>query len=308
MSRVRPRRPAAAVAAGLLLAALASCSGNSAPEGRTTTQARTQVDGDARSTADTAMPAEARSGTRTSIGAPANVGTAEGGTPVEALVQSASEDATALIGGEMIYMADAARLTDCASGASFPIAMEGDFARAERPYLESAPEPGAPLYVTFFGVVAERPGFEPRSGPVPMVIVQDFVDAWPNQRCEQARTHAPLANTTWRITRLGDQAVRPGEANQPRRYIVLRDADQTYSATVGCNQLAGSYTLDGDEIALRNGATTLMACPPPLEDLEHRLVVSLTQAARLRIHANTLLLEDAAGNRVAPFEAIPEQL
>ena len=47
-----------------------------------------------------------------------------------------------LLGGEMNYMADAARFTECLTGRSYPIAQEGDLVKMPRGYDESASEPG----------------------------------------------------------------------------------------------------------------------------------------------------------------------
>jgi hypothetical protein len=48
------------------------------------------------------------------------------------------------------YMADAARFKQCLTGRSYPVAMESDYLKLVRAYLEvDKPEPGAPLMVSF---------------------------------------------------------------------------------------------------------------------------------------------------------------
>jgi copper homeostasis protein (lipoprotein) len=206
---------------------------------------------------------------------------------------------------EMVYLADAARFTDCMSGRSYPIAMEGDFVRMQRTYLDRVSAPGSRLYVTFKGTVTDRPGMEPGSGNVRTVVVNSFIDAWPNQNCERSRADASLTNTYWRITRLVEQPVS-GEKGRRDPHLLLRDVDgkQSYAATVGCNQLLGNYTVTGERIAFTTGAGTLMACPPALDTLERRLIDALVRARRWQVYANTLQFKDEAGTRIALFEAV----
>src|SRR5690606_33605911 len=45
-------------------------------------------------------------------------------------------DPSLTFGGEMVYMADAARFTECLTGRDYPIAMEGDYLQLERTYLQ----------------------------------------------------------------------------------------------------------------------------------------------------------------------------
>jgi copper homeostasis protein (lipoprotein) len=82
--------------------------------------------------------------------------------PYELASQGALEplDVHLTIGGMFVYMADAARLTECRTGRSFPVAMEGDYRRLEKAYLEARQGPGQPLMMTFEGSIEERPRAE----------------------------------------------------------------------------------------------------------------------------------------------------
>jgi heat shock protein HslJ len=105
-----------------------------------------------------------------------------------ALVISATRDGSmvssggSVLAGELTYMADAARFTDCSRGRSYPVAMESDFKSLERAYLEAVKEPGAPLYVTFEGAIADRLKME-GEGKEPTVVVSRFIDVQPDKRC-----------------------------------------------------------------------------------------------------------------------------
>lgn len=208
------------------------------------------------------------------------------------------------LAGEMQYMADAARFTECLSGHSYPIVMEADFVNMERAYLQAVKEPGALLYVTFDGSIVPRPRVD-AEGLEPSVIVRRFINAWPHEKCERAMANASLTNTYWRIVRLGGN---PVSTTQGRRepHLLLRDQGRRsgYAATIGCNQLLGSYTVGVEAIGFKSAASTLMACPPPLDALEKRLGEALAKARRWRINANTLEFFDATGAAVALFEAV----
>jgi uncharacterized lipoprotein YbaY/heat shock protein HslJ len=210
-----------------------------------------------------------------------------------------------LMGGEMIYMADAARLTECLGGQSYPIAMEGEFTRMQRVYLQKVSAPGARLYVTFEGAIVDRPRME-GGGNERTVVVTSFIDAWPSQNCDRSRANAPLVNSYWRITQLdGNPVTVASGRRQP--HVILREAGgkQTYSATVGCNGIAGDVAVTNDQIAFGPGRATMMSCGPELDALERQLGVMLGKAKRWRVFGNTLEFRDEAGMRLALFEATP---
>lgn len=213
-------------------------------------------------------------------------------------------DVATNLGGEMTYMADAARFTECLTGRSYPIAMEGGFVEMQRGYAAAVKRPGAPVYVTFEGSIVDRPPME-GAGTVRTVVVQRFINAWPGQRCERARADANLSNTYWRIVKLGGEAVQAAAGSSEPR-VLLRNADglTSYSATVGCNMINGSFTTAAETIRFAPGAATLMACPPPLDALERRLGEALAKATRWRINASTLELYDDKRTPVALFEAV----
>ena len=145
-------------------------------------------------------------------------------------------------------------------------------------------------------IVRELDGADGEGGP--QVLVERFVGVWPGESCERAVDKASLANTYWKILRLGDTEIAPGEGRREPN-LILRAGEPRFTATVGCNQISGGYTLDGDRLVFTAGATTRMACPAPLGDWENQLVAVLDKAATWRIDGQTLELLDAAGNPLA---------
>lgn len=88
------------------------------------------------------------------------------------------------LAGELTYMADAARFTECRTGRGYPVAMEADFVAMERGYREAVKEPGARLYVTFEGSILDRPRME-GDGAERTVVVTRFIKASPGERCKE---------------------------------------------------------------------------------------------------------------------------
>ncbi len=208
------------------------------------------------------------------------------------------------MGGEMTYLADAARFTECLTGRSYPVAQESDYAAMERAYLESAPTPGAPLYVTLEGTLAHRPPME-GAGLQPTLVVTRFIHAWPGQACERARADASLTNTYWRIVELfGTEVVTAEKRREPHLILKEEEGRLSFAATVGCNSMHGGCAVEGENISFSAVASTRMACPPPLDEMERRLADALIDVQRWQIVGSTLELQNDAGERVALFEAV----
>jgi heat shock protein HslJ len=113
-----------------------------------------------------------------------------------------------------------------------------------------------------------------------------------------------LLNTDWKILSMAGEPVKAQDGRREPR-ISLRDADGRtgWSATVGCNQMSGGLSFDGDRIGFKAGMATLMACPPPLDTLEKQLGQSLLASTHWRIHGNRLELRDDAGVQTFLCEA-----
>jgi heat shock protein HslJ len=213
-------------------------------------------------------------------------------------------DVALLLGGEMTQRADGTRFEECLTGRSYAIAPGPEAARLQRAYQGAVRGPGAPLYVSFEGTLTQRNALA-GNDRAPAVTVERFINTWPGQSCARARADASLTNTYWRIVRLFGEAVA-ATPNRPEPHVVLRAVEQgvSYAATVGCNQLIGSVETTADGITFRRAATTLMACPPPLAELEQRLGELLEGSWRWQILGSTLELKDADGKAVALFEAV----
>lgn len=213
-------------------------------------------------------------------------------------------DVPLLMAGEMSYMADSARFTLCLTGRDYPIFPGDEALKLQRAYLAAVKEPGARLYVTFEGTVTRRPGME-GDRAAPAVTVERFVNVWPDQACSRAKAQASLFNTYWRIVRLDGEPLAPVPGRR-EPHLVLREAAQgaSYAATVGCNRLIGPVDVDGDKLAFKRAAATMMACPPVLAELERKLGSALERARRVHLVAGTLIVESDAGGELMLLEAM----
>ena len=72
-----------------------------------------------------------------------------------------------------------------------------------------------------------------------------------------------LLETNWEWTALIEtmpaaQSVVP----DPENYTLVFNQDGTFNAKVDCNQVSGSYEIDGDKLSLMPGPSTMAECGP----------------------------------------------
>jgi heat shock protein HslJ/uncharacterized lipoprotein NlpE involved in copper resistance len=214
-------------------------------------------------------------------------------------------DVSLLLGGEMSYQADSPRFTECLTGRSYPILPGSQALLLQRAYLAAITRPGEALYASFEGTITRRPAMDDGERLEPVVVVDRFVGTWPGQTCSRGRADASLLNTYWRIVRLQDEALGTMPGRREPHLVLRASADAgRYSATVGCNQLNGRFGTAGDRLSFAHAASTRMACPPPLADLERRLGEVLAAVRQWRILGNTLSLQNGQGDDLALLEAV----
>jgi len=207
-----------------------------------------------------------------------------------------------MLGGMMTYFADAAVFEDCVSGLTFPVAQESDYLALEQAYLADRAAPGTPLYVMFEGGLAMRPAMEGQDRQ--MFVVDRFIRTRPKATCTQQRADAALQNTYWRLDTLQGETF-PMEASVREPHLVLETSEPAaFRATVGCNRMRGSYEVEGDTLKFSPAASTMMACPEPLDELERRLGDVLAKVANYAIKGETLVLKNAEGEPLVLLNAV----
>ena len=112
---------------------------------------------------------------------------------------------------------------------------------------------------------------------------------------------AELKDTYWKLTRLGDQPVLP-TVQEREPHLVLRSDDNRVSVFGGCNNISGSYTLDGSSIEFSPMASTMMACAESA-DTERAFLAALEDVRSWRLLGHHLDFFNHTGALVARFEA-----
>jgi uncharacterized lipoprotein YbaY/heat shock protein HslJ len=204
--------------------------------------------------------------------------------------------------GMLTFVGDAARFTECLTGRDYPLVHDGDYEALEHAYLAAGAEPDGPIMASFDGGIVQQPSPD-GEGTRAEVLVERFVGVWPGETCERALGTSSLTNTYWKVLRLGEIEVAASEGRREPN-LILREGDPRFTATVGCNQVAGAYHLDEGRLSFETGASTLMACPPPLDDWEKQLARILTETDGWRIDGQSLELLDAAGKPLAMLQAV----
>ncbi len=219
--------------------------------------------------------------------------------------------------GMFSTMADAARIRLCATGASLPVAMEGDYRRLEQAYLKALPagSAGRPLLVNLEGLITTRPSAELGRAPERSLVVERFVGVHPGKGCPQttqtSSARAPLARpelrgTLWRLQALQDGNT-PTLLKPPGKTAELQLAadSERGSGSGGCNRLMGGFQLDDEQLRFSRLASTQMACPPEVMAYERRVVEALEQVRRWSIDKRNLLLQNEQGRTLLLFTATP---
>ncbi|TPE50805.1 META domain-containing protein [Amaricoccus solimangrovi] len=207
--------------------------------------------------------------------------------------------------GMVSFLADRAQITECLTGRVYPLSTTKEFPTLEAAYLAAGVAQGTPLMASLQGRVLQE-GDEEDGEKGPLVIVNRFTGVWPEETCEQAMSSRSLTNTYWRIVRLGKTEIEPA-AHLSEPHLVLKEGENRFVATVGCNEISGGFERNGDKLNFKAPATTLKGCQPPLADWERMLAEALANARGWRVNGEALELLDSAGMQIALFqaEAIP---
>ena len=114
---------------------------------------------------------------------------------------------------------------------------------------------------------------------------------------------APLENTWWKLTQVGDTPVVTAEG-QEEPHLILDPKEMRASGSGGCNRMTGRYELNGGRLTFGPMAGTLMACQNGMET-EKAFHEAIARVQLWKIEGQRLNLLDAAGAVVARFEAKP---
>ncbi|MGB5136099.1 MAG: META domain-containing protein [Prochlorococcaceae cyanobacterium] len=219
------------------------------------------------------------------------------------LSQPAPIDPRLNLVGLFRYMADAPSIQLCATGRTLPVAMEADYLKLERAYLQTRAA-GAPRLVNLEGLITTRPSMEGGQPPVRTLVVERLVNLHGDQIACPGAQQLPLRGTSWRLSSLTLQGrqERPPAGGRPVELLFDKDSDRV-SGSGGCNRLMGGFTLDGSTLRFSPLASTKMACAEPVMAFEMNVVRALEQVRGWRIEGNALSLLDAGGRPLLRYQA-----
>jgi heat shock protein HslJ len=116
---------------------------------------------------------------------------------------------------------------------------------------------------------------------------------------------APLENTRWALTAIGDSPARPAAREA---YILLRRRGESrrLGGSGGCGGIKGTYDRFAGRLRIVASAVTGKPCPGPLAAQEAKLFEALRETANFRITGGELDLLGADGRFLARFSARPD--
>jgi heat shock protein HslJ/membrane-bound inhibitor of C-type lysozyme len=180
---------------------------------------------------------------------------------------------------------------ECLTGRTYPVAPNGAEPDLERAWTEATPSREAQLYVQVIGRFADGE-----------IHVERFLSLNRDGACAPLPPRsAALRGTEWRLLEIDGE--RPLFDDWRQRPTLRLEDQGKYTASTGCNTLAGSYQLDPEGLRFLASATTLIGCAPSVGALERRFIDALGAVRQAQLTGMTLDLLDAAGKRRLRLEA-----
>ena len=129
---------------------------------------------------------------------------------------------------------------------------------------------------------------------------------------EQPATIPPSSyqNITWSWVGFSDPVDGPQDIPQPERYQITLNPDGTISVKADCNMVSGSYTVEGSNITIELGPSTMAMCPE--DSLADPFTQHLTAARIMFFDGDDMLFDTFADSgtmrfsKSAPAAEVPE--
>jgi heat shock protein HslJ len=181
--------------------------------------------------------------------------------------------------------------SECQTGRTYQVVARAAESDLERAWTEATPSKLAQLYVEIVGHFVDGD-----------VEADKFISLKKDGACPPpASRSAALQGTEWRVIEINGE--RPAFDNWRDRPTLKLDEDGKYSASTGCNSIAGAYQLDPEGLRFQPAATTLKACDSHQGDIERGFLQALAAVRQAQIAGTTLDLTDAAGKRRLRLDA-----
>ena len=167
-------------------------------------------------------------------------------------------DVRAPMKGAYTYLADAGMFLECSTGQRWPVAQVGVSRELENAYAKMRPAPGAAVLVEVDGLATGRPRVEGQ-GTQTTLVVERIRRVLPKESCAPRFAAAPLVDTHWRLTHLGDRVIPAATDRRREPSLTFTAEGSSFSGSSGCNRLIGTYIASNATITMKSGGT-MMAC------------------------------------------------
>ncbi len=194
--------------------------------------------------------------------------------------------------GAFVYYADAAILTECASGRQYPVAMTGAYRELETRYGASGAAGGSPAVVRIRARLADAPVGE-GDGRATAVFVEGVERVEAEGACAALELRRAVDGVEWQLTELGGEPLDPATPGEARRSTLqFALSESQIAGRDGCNRYSGRGVLRGvDLVVLGPLAVTRMMCADSLVMARaERFTRALGEGGWLRLDGATLVL------------------
>ena len=108
-------------------------------------------------------------------------------------------------------------------------------------------------------------------------------------------TQGEMVDILWQWTSLEEPPPALGVGvGEPEKYDIVFRADGTYSARADCNRLAGTYVMNGSQLTINPGITSLAACEPESRYDQYLSLLWRVTGAAQKEGLLVLLLDDGS--------------
>jgi heat shock protein HslJ len=135
-------------------------------------------------------------------------------------------------------------------------------------------------------------------GPVPSPIQPTPVPSVIPTIAPSPNPANPLAGTSWSLTELRQRNILPGTT------ITLIENDGRLGGNGGCNSYGGEYTLQGQQVSIKEVAATVMGCTTPegIGTQEDTYFTTLREVVSFEITNDQLRLLNTAGEAILVYQ------
>ena len=161
----------------------------------------------------------------------------------------------------LTYVADAARFTECLTGRDYPLVSdEGDYEALEHAYLAAGRRGGRADHGELRRRRSCSSGGRRQRHRCRRCWSSASSGSGRARPASGRRTRRASPTPTGRSCGSARPRCRPSEGRREPN-LILREGEPRFTATVGCNQILGSYTLESDRLTLRTGADDAHGLP-----------------------------------------------